>query len=565
MITETDQATDYAQESAPLASRPSPAATGPAEDDSARPSPSERILRDEVREASAQASDARPVGSLDLLRVRAARFALLFQPLHTQVRHFAAWLEHEALPRAAAERVEHLHLDVSGSAGTIRSPADLDAPRTSIASCPLVADLLRSLGATKLSLDVRLEQNQVVDVLVLLYALRRDIRRGRRDGGTVSRLCGPEGQHFACAEVSLRDGDLRVDYSYCLTRLSRLVQWLERRGRRFNDHRALFVAAPRYAVLAVLIGVVPFLLYWLWPSRYVLMAATLWEIATLFVLVYLLMMVVGSVEYDNEEKAYRLRRAYNRLDDYARRIREDLRQAEALQRRLIPSPGQMPRCDRLEWGSSFVPEAEVGGDYFDAASLDARRVAVLFADVSGHGMSAAFITAILKTTFDAWAEDSRVLPELLEQINARLYRLTPEYSFAAVIAAVIDVETGQVEYANAGHHPFPLRVPAGSTGPAELLEDGHATLMGVLEDNPCSLASIRLQAGDTLVFCTDGIVEAGSEAGEMYGVGRLQSFLGQGARDTVGGLVRRLVEDAQRFTDGAPASDDRTVLAVRMR
>jgi serine phosphatase RsbU (regulator of sigma subunit) len=502
---------------------------------------------------------------LDLLRMRVARLVLLLRPLHMQIRHFCSWLAHEALPHAAGTRLEYLQLDIHESAGVIRSPSSADATRTSIASCPLVADLLRSLGVASVRFDVRLERNQVSDVLILLYALRRDLRRDRPGGKTASRILGPEGQHVACTEVSLRDGVLQVDYSYCLTRLSRLVQWLERRGRRFKDHRALFLAAPRYALLSVVIGVVPFLAYWLWPSRWVLMAATVWEIGTLFVLVYLLLMVIGSVEYDNEEKAYRLRRAYNRLDDYARRIREDLRQAEALQRRLIPTPGQMPRSDHLEWGSSFVPEAEVGGDYFDAASLDDHRVAVLFADVSGHGMSAAFITAILKSTFTAWVEDSRALPELLEQINTRLYRLTPEYSFAAVIAAVIDVDSGQVEYANAGHHPFPLRVPAGGSGQAELLEDGHGTLMGVVEENPCPLASVRLDAGDTLVFCTDGIIEAGCETGEMYGVQRLKSFLADGQRDTVGGLVRRLVEDAERFTGGAPASDDRTVLAVRLR
>ena len=91
-------------------------------------------------------------------------------------------------------------------------------------------------------------------------------------------------------------------------------------------------------------------------------------------------MTVGSLVYDNEEKAFRLEKANAKLRLYADWIHGDLERARAVQQMLLPDLTNMPMADRLEWGARFVPEEEVGGDYFDAAYLDANRVAILFAE-----------------------------------------------------------------------------------------------------------------------------------------------------------------------------------------
>ena len=74
--------------------------------------------------------------------------------------------------------------------------------------------------------------------------------------------------------------------------------------------------------------------------------------------------------------------------------------------------------DKIDWAHSFEPADEVGGDYFDVGIIDENRLTVLFSDVCGHGMSAAFITAVLKTTFQAWLDNANTLTELGANLNA---------------------------------------------------------------------------------------------------------------------------------------------------
>ena len=79
----------------------------------------------------------------------------------------------------------------------------------------------------------------------------------------------------------------------------------------------------------------------------------------------------------------------------------------------MPDIGAMPMANSLEWAASFVPQEEVGGDYFDASLTSQGRMAVVFADVSGHGLGAALVTAIMKTTFEAWLEQGGELIDLV--------------------------------------------------------------------------------------------------------------------------------------------------------
>jgi sigma-B regulation protein RsbU (phosphoserine phosphatase) len=275
-------------------------------------------------------------------------------------------------------------------------------------------------------------------------------------------------------------------------------------------------------------------------------------------------MAVGSVEYDNEEQAHKLRQAYDRLKVYADRIRDDMERARTIQQRLLPDLAKMPRTDVLDWAARFEPQDDVGGDYFDAVEMADGRVAVILADASGHGLGAALVTAILKSTFESWLEREAGVAELATMLNRRLVELTPDRSFAAAVVAVFDPESGTLRYCNCGHSPWPYLIRA-REGEPRVLDVGHAMILGVMPDIEFRPAEVSLEPGDIVFLATDGITEAESRQGEEYGAGRLEAFLSAHADASVDDLVEALSGEVATYCAGQEQSDDRAVLAFQVR
>ena len=379
-----------------------------------------------------------------------------------------------------------------------------------------------------------------------------------------SRLRDDGGVTFACALTRIHDDTLSVTYSYCMTRFSRLVAWFQKRQRHLQDHRALFRVAPRYGVVLGLAPIGVFTLYYVNGGFWALLIASLLAAAGVFATTYFFFMTVGSLVYDNEEKAYRLEKANGQLRLYADWIHGDLERARAVQQLLLPDLTRMPMADRLEWGASFVPEEEVGGDYFDAALLDKDRVAVLFADVSGHGLSAALITAIIKTTFQSWTEGGGTLEDFLSVLNQRLFNLTPRQSFAAVAAGIFDVSNMDFTYCNCGHNPEPylIRVAEGMPVP---LNGARNLILGAVEEIEPVTELLHLRPGDTQFFATDGITEATNTRGEEFEKKGLEEFLSSHRDLSVNKMVECLVRDVENHSRNTEENDDRAILAFRLR
>lgn len=485
--------------------------------------------------------------------------------LGAQMRRLGCWLEKEVFPDADKVRQEALTLRAQPD-GTI-SIEQVDGDRfPTFDNCPDVCALLDRLAIRKIRVDTRLESNQIEDVLVLLSRHKRELAaRGGTPpaGGILHQLISPGGLHFNCMQITLHDGLLAVRYSYCVTRLSLAVRWFEKRHHRFEDHRALFHAAPRYGLLAAALsgGVLAgYLLTW---SPTFLVVATVVESAILFAAVYVFMRGMGSVEYDNEESAYRLAQAHAKVTKYARRIGQDLDLARTVQRKLLPDGSRMPLPGRLEWASHFNPEAEVGGDYFDVASLDEDTAAIVFSDVSGHGMSAALITVIVKMAFQAWVDAGWPLTDFVRCVNRDLCRFTPDGSFVVLIAAVYDAKRRCLRFVNAGHSPVPSLLPADRGKPVVPLMDVGSMLLGLQMDIEITETTWSLTEDDTILLATDGLTEARNSRGELYGKDRLRRLLEDSRDESLQGLVSSLLKDVDRFAAGAPQTDDRTVLAFR--
>jgi serine phosphatase RsbU (regulator of sigma subunit) len=518
-------------------------------------------ISEKTLEASHETIESSP--GVNFLRFALGGLLLRATPLWKDIKTFSGWVENECQVIRASDDRDVLRVDVSvEGAARLADGGEL----TPLQNWRRLWWFLSDFGIRHLELDSRLESNQVADILTLLFAYRRELRQPKSwpVDSPASRLRGDGGVTFACALTKIHGDTLLISYSYCMTRFSRLVAWFKNRQRHLQDHRALFRAAPRYGVVLGLAPLAVFLLYYLDGSSVALLMSSILAAAGVFATTYFFFMTVGSLVYDNEEKAFRLEKANAQLRLYANWIRGDLERARVVQQMLLPDFANMPMSDRLEWGASFVPEEEVGGDYFDAACLDDERVAVLFADVSGHGLSAALITAIIKTTFQGWTEHGGPIEDFVDQLNTRLFNLTPPQSFAAVATGIFDLSSMEFTYCNCGHNPEPYLIRADEERPVPL-DGAKNVILGALEEIRPVTAPLKLRTGDTLFFATDGITEASNPYGEEFATKGLEEFLSKHRSLSVNDMVDRLISDVERHSQNAAENDDRAVLAFRMR
>lgn len=502
-----------------------------------------------------------------LIRFRFMAWRLNLSPLAIEVGRLAEWLDQEVFPAIVKEGKDSVGLDVTerrsiSPHGTAKDV--LEAPEDFSRSAVFFSEL----GIHSLELDARLEANQIEDLFVLLYAHRKKIvhrRTGVPKRGIAAHLLSEDGADVSYMRVCIVGNTLRVKYHYCLTPFSRFVLWFEHRNRNFSDHRALFQSAPRYGILVAVVTLIPLGIYLANGNRLLLVIISLMASASLFTMVYSFFMIVGSLEYDNEEKAHKLNRANHQLRQAAKKIREDLLRAKTVQEKMLPDSFRMPMHKSVEWTYSFVPETEIGGDYFDVAELTPDSCAVVFADVSGHGMSAAFITAVLKMAFQGWVEEKYSLEEFVARLNQRLVQLTPEDSFAAVFAGVFNSRTGEFTYFNGGHSPEPLILYGDRSQNVSYLDQARGMILGIMDEIDVEVATQELAPGDRVFMVTDGIVEAWNKNGEMYGATQLERLLNQHRDRSIKEVVDEIIADVGRFTGETEQDDDQTILAFGLR
>jgi len=284
-------------------------------------------------------------------------------------------------------------------------------------------------------------------------------------------------------------------------------------------------------------------------------------------------MTIREFQLQLQEQNVLLNQKNTQLKKYNDKIKTDIERARIVQQRFLPALDNMPYSDKIDWAYSFKPADEVSGDYFDVSSIDENRMAILFSDVCGHGMSAAFITAILKTTFQAWLDCTHALSEFAEKLNANLYRLTPIDSFAAVFLAVYDLSTGKFQYINFGHNPEPWLIPADKNKPIQALNNARSLPLGFQEKIDIPIAEFALQPGDGMVFISDGILEncnpddnEDCNSGNLeYDMDRFEHLLEKNRACLVKKLVEEIKNEIDGYNGAAEQFDDRTALAFRIK
>ncbi|MGE5814790.1 MAG: PP2C family protein-serine/threonine phosphatase [Acidobacteriota bacterium] len=252
-----------------------------------------------------------------------------------------------------------------------------------------------------------------------------------------------------------------------------------------------------------------------------------------------------------------------------KRLEEELRIARDIQMSLLPrGPLAMPG---LEVTALCVPAREVGGDYYDFFPLGDRRVAILVADVSGKGTSAALYMAELKGLLLALAQQYQSPRDLLIEVNRILSDNLDSRSFITMTYAVIDLSLGLMTYCRAGHTPMiylpargPLRGLAQTMQPGGLVLglriDGiHEKFIALLEED-----TISLERGDVFVLYTDGVTEAMDQEGELFGDNRLRRIVEEHGHLRSAELRERILREVESFVGEADQHDDLTLILIKV-
>jgi len=236
------------------------------------------------------------------------------------------------------------------------------------------------------------------------------------------------------------------------------------------------------------------------------------------------------------------------------RLEQDMQFARQIQQSFLPA--EPPVAAGFHFDRRYHPFYDVGGDFYDFIPLPDQHVGILIGDVSGKGVSAALLMARLTSDMRYFALSEGSPARVLQRANLSLCASSRDNMFATVLYLVLDVQRRVLTFSNAGHLPPLLR--RASTGSVAAIDEATNLALGVLPEAVFDEFSLELGTGDSVVLCTDGVVEAKSPTEEEYGFGRLQQAMATAPAETLLDLV---LKDVQRHTAGSPQYDDITLVA----
>ncbi len=242
------------------------------------------------------------------------------------------------------------------------------------------------------------------------------------------------------------------------------------------------------------------------------------------------------------------------------RMARELQLAHEIQQTFMPD--QVPPLPGWELAFAWRAARQVAGDFYDFFELPDGRLGMVIADVADKGMPAALFMALTRTLMRATALEEKSPAAALACVNDLLVPDAHHGMFVTAIYATLSLDTGELIYANAGHN-LPLLVRARTRQLEQLKKGGMA--LGVLEGVRSEDRAVRLEPGDHLVFYTDGITEAFSPEGELYGEGRLRTAIQAAGDGDAQGMLNAIEESVIAFAGDVPLSDDRTLMVLRRR
>jgi phosphoserine phosphatase RsbU/P len=254
-----------------------------------------------------------------------------------------------------------------------------------------------------------------------------------------------------------------------------------------------------------------------------------------------------------------LREAREQLARQLSFINNELEMAREIQLSILPQ--EIPKTRGLEIAARYIPMSSVAGDFYDFIVVDDKRVGILVADVSGHGLPAALIASMLKVALAAQSQHAFDPSLVLAGLNRSLCGKF-KHHYVTAIYVFVDMEKKSIRYAGAGHPPLLLwRTSTGSA--SEVLKNG--LLLGLFPEETYSVAEVPVGPGDKAVLYTDGILEARSPSDQEFGMDLLKGFLESNHNLTAGKFADSLLDELSGWSQHTMEhgrEDDITLLAM---
>lgn len=252
------------------------------------------------------------------------------------------------------------------------------------------------------------------------------------------------------------------------------------------------------------------------------------------------------------------------------RLEREMQLARQIQQTFLPETA--PELPGWELQMLWRTAREVGGDFYDFFELPGRRLALVIADVADKGMPAALYMTVARTLLRAAALEAASAAEALQRVNDTLVEDTPEGMFVTLAYAVLHLESGELQIANAGHNP-PLVLRSKTCQLEKITRSGMA--LGVEKGTPIENRTVLLDPGDMLIMYTDGVTEAFSPQGDPFGEERLIEVILQTAVCATGAeasgaleageVLQAIDHSVSEFVVEDELSDDLTLLIVRRK
>jgi predicted ATPase len=239
----------------------------------------------------------------------------------------------------------------------------------------------------------------------------------------------------------------------------------------------------------------------------------------------------------------------------------ELERARNVQLSMLP---EIPVIESLEIAAHYRPCDTLGGDFYDFITIDAWRLGIVVADVSGHGAAAALLMAVAKKVLQLCSKGNPSPRQALLEVNDSIRADMPSGMFLSALYGVLDIRNHRLSLASCGHNPPLWRRGAKVT---EIQGKHNAPVLGVMPSEQLRgylhEEHVQLAPDDLLVFYTDGITEAFNSERAMYGAPRLQSRVREGALSAQM-LVDTIRHDVDKFRSSAVISDDEPMVVVRV-
>lgn len=273
---------------------------------------------------------------------------------------------------------------------------------------------------------------------------------------------------------------------------------------------------------------------------------------------------IDELEQRVRKRTRELEDTHQRLQDaqaqLIQELEDELQTAHDMQMSLMPTAS--PKVEGFDIAGRCIPASQVGGDFFQYFDHDGK-LSLALADVTGHAMAAAIPVVLFNGVLESQVQRGDPVKVLFRELNNTLHRVLDQRTFVCFTMGEIDLQTHGLHLANGGCPP-PYHYKASSGEIVELQLDAYP--LGISPDTGYDVLEVQLEAGDSVVFCSDGIAEAENGAGEQFGYESTEETILQACAHGLSAeaTIDRILDAVNTFSGAAPQGDDMTCVVVRV-